>query len=378
MKPVHLTLAAIAVAALSGAGGYHLGKNRGEGRTTSATTWPRTVSENPDAATRRAPEPDLGKLRASLDAERNPLVRFKLALRNMESWVARDPKGAMDWLASQQASDRRNEVIQMALHQYSDIDPKGAAEWVMSNLTDVEQDNSLLMIAENWAEQNGKEAAAWFGTLPATGQRDAALETILFAWGSNEPKPALDFIQSSPALGELSPTLRRAALAGWAKSDPLGAVATSLALSQANDDPDQFANTVANWATADLETSSQWLLANLAPGAERSAAAQELATIYAQQSPAAGVAWLDKLSAGDERDAAASALVSSWSRISPAETAKWAMSQHTSTLTPEAMGIIARNYFMKYPTEFEAWQATLPPGVMKSQASQVGSVGSGE
>lgn len=266
----------------------------------------------------------------------------------------------------------------MALGQYSEFDAKGAADWAMKHLSGADLNNTLISIAENWAHENGGEAAGWFLGQPATAERDAAMESIFFNWASNEPAAALEFLKANPGISELAPTLRRAALAGWSKSDPLGAVSASLALSQANDDPDQFANTVANWATVDLEGSSKWLLTKLGPGNERSAAAQELATIFAQQSPDAGVAWLAKLDSGSERDAAASALVASWSRISPAEAARWAMTQASSTVTPESMGIIAENYFMKDPAGFEKWRASLPPGLMKNQASQVGAVGGNE
>src|SRR5690606_32039326 len=133
---------------------------------------------------------------------------------------------------------------------------------------------------------------------------------------------------------------RRAALAGWAKSDPAGAVASSLELSRANGDPDQFANTVANWATMDLQAASAWLVTSQPASPERAAAAQELATIFAQQSPDAGVAWLAKLDSGTERDNAAAALVTMWSRVSPAQAADWAMSQQQAELPDTALAEI--------------------------------------
>lgn len=381
MKPATQTIVTIAIAITFGAGGYFLGKSQTGGISRSDATSPgvpRKEIQRPIASRPELPNIDPGALKVTLDAEKNPLTRFKLALQNLEAWVDKNPQDALDWLATQQASDRRDEVIRMALNQYSDIDAKGAAEWALKNLSGADLNNTIISIAENWAMQNGGEAATWFMRQPETAERDAAMENIFFTWAANEPTGALDFLKANPDVSALAPVLRRAALAGWAKSDPLGAVAASLTLSQANGDPDQFANTVANWATIDLETSSQWLLTNLPAGVERSAAAQELATIFAQQSPDAGLVWLDQLAAGDERNVAASALVSSWSRISPAEAAKWAVTQHSSTLTPEALGIMADNYFMKNPVEFEAWRATLPPGVMRNQASKAGGVGADE
>ncbi|MES2660238.1 MAG: hypothetical protein V4689_16565 [Verrucomicrobiota bacterium] len=381
MKPVARIIFALTLAIGCGTGGYLLGKRQSSGTAGSdrgGSGIHRDAGHPPagDRADARAIDPKA--LRAALDAEKNPLTRFKLALQNLEAWVAKDPKDALDWLASQQASDRRDEVIGMALNQYSDIDAKGAADWAMKNLSGGDLNNTLIAIAENWAGENGSEAATWFLTLPATPERDAAMENILFNWASNEPAAALDFLKANPGIADLSPVLRRAALAGWAKSDPVGAVTASLTLSQANNDPDQFANTVANWATMDLESSSQWLLEKIPPGTERTAAAQELATIFAQQSPEAGVAWLEKLASGAEHDAAANALVSTWSRANPAEAAKWAVSQGAGTLTLDSMAMLSHNFFMKNPAAFEAWRATLPAGPMKDQASQIGVAGKDE
>ena len=321
------------------------------------------------------PVVDPGKLRVKLDAEKNPLARFKLALQQLEAWVAKDPRDALAWLASQPPSGRRDEVMRLALNQYSETDAKGAADWALHNLTGVDLNNSLIAIAENWAQENGGEAAAWFLALPATPERDAAIENLFFAWASNEPAAALAFLESNSGPADLAATLRRAALAGWAKSDPQAAVAASLALSRTNNNTSQFANTLANWATMDLDGSSQWLLANLPVGNERTEAAQELANIFAQQSPEAGIAWLDKLSAGAERDAAASSLVEGWSRNSPAETAKWAVSQSSSKLSAEAISEIAHNFLLKDATAFQAWTATLPDGPLKTQFTQAASPG---
>ncbi len=381
MKPGFQIIGALVIGAGCGIGGYLLGNGQARhavSADSAASKPPQRAGQMPVGTRGGLPAVDPKALRAQLDAEKNPLTRFKLALQNLEAWVAKDPEDALAWLASQQASDRRDDVIGMALNQYSDIDAKGAADWAMKNLSGNDLNNTIIAIAENWARENGGEAATWFLALPVTPERDAAMENVLFNWASNEPAAALDFLKTHPEIADLAPILRRAALAGWAKSDPLGAVGSSLALSKANNDPDQFANTVANWATVDLQGSSEWLLANNPPGVERTAAAQELATIFAQQSPDAGKDWLEKLAAGTERDAAANALVSTWSRVSPAEAANWAVSQTSSTVTPETAAIIAHNFLMKDPAGFQTWRAALPAGPIKDQANRTGAAGGGQ
>lgn len=322
------------------------------------------------------PPVDPAKLRARLDAEKSTLARFKMAEQQLEAWVAKDPRDALDWLASQPPSGRRDEVIRMALNQFAETDAKGAADWALHNLTGDDLNNMLIAIAEAWAQENGSEAAGWFLALPATSERDGAIENMFFAWASNEPAAALAFLESSTNTGDLTPTLRRAALAGWAKSDPQAAVAASLALSRTNNDTAQFANTLANWATMDLEGSSQWLLANVPAGNERTEAARELGIIFAQQSPDAGITWLDKLDTGAERDAAASSLVAGWARSSPEEAAKWAAAQRSSNLSKEAISEIAHNFLLKNETAFQAWRSSLPDGPLKDQFNQAAIPGS--
>ncbi len=163
------------------------------------------------------------------------------------------------------------------------------------------------------------------------------------------------------------------ALAGWAKSEPEAAVAASLALSQASGDPAQFANTLANWATMDLDASAKWLLTKVPAGNERNAAVQQLASIYASQSPEAGIAWIGNLK-GAERDAAASVLAASWSRRAPAQAAQWMASQQGADLAPQAITAVARNYLMKDINGFKAWLAALPDGPVKQHASEAGAV----
>jgi hypothetical protein len=374
MKPLALTAGAFTIAILCGGGGYLIGK-RESAQSAPSSAAETTVSRplNSSGVPKKSPAAsvDPKALIDALNQETNPLRRFNLALQNLETWVDKDPKGALDWLAAQPASERRNDVIRMALNQFAGIDAKAAADWAMQNQSGVDLNNSLIAIAEDWAGQNGRQAADWFLTLPATLERDAAVENIFFSWASNEPAAALEFLKAEPAIGELAPTLRRAALAGWVKSDPLAAVAASLSLSRANQDPGQFANTLANWATVDLEGSSQWLLSNLPAGRERLAATGELAVIYAQQSPEAGVAWLGKLEPGAERDAAASSLAAAWSRSGPLEAAKWAASQTSSELTADAVSEIGYNLLMKDPAAFESWKTALPAGPLKNNIDRL-------
>lgn len=357
----HTLIAAAAIAATSGGIGYQLGKHQAPANLVG------TSHETPSLRHTITPRLDPTKLRATLDAESRPLARFQLALRNLDAWIKHDPLDALNWLASQAPSARRDEVIRMALHQISETDARTAATWAETHLTGPELNNTLIAIAANWARQNGAEAASYFLKRPTTAERDAAAEQIFFSWATNEPAAAMEALKSESGWGELTPTLRRAALAAWAKSEPEAACAASLAISRSLQDPATFANTLANWATMDLDASSTWLLTNLPASPERSVAAAELAIIFAHQAPETGVEWLDKLTLGPERNAAASALASAWARSSAAEAAQWAASGTSPDLSDDALSQIAHHFLMKDPAAFAAWRAALPASHLKSQ-----------
>jgi hypothetical protein len=169
----------------------------------------------------------------------------------------------------------------------------------------------------------------------------------------------------------LSATLRYAAFAGWAKTDPQSAVAASLESSRIYQDPDQFANTLANWATADLAASSSWLLANVRDGEYRASAVRELATFFAHQSPDAGLAWIGKLNAGTERDMAVNQLASEWAAADPAAAAKWAGTQTAGKLTDGSVAEIIHIFAAKDEAGFDAWRMSLQDGPLKSAAAKL-------
>ncbi len=371
MKPISLIITAVVIALIAGTGGYFLGKQQ---IPTAALNITRTPGDS--TAISRRPSPtavDLVQLRARLDAEKNPLTRFNLALDHLEAWIEKNPVAALDWLLAQPPSGRRDDVIHEALNQFTQIDAKNAAEWAIHHLTGAELNNSLITIAQSWAAQNGSEAASWFLSQPPTQERDAATESLFFVWASNDPVAAIALLKSNPRLGDLSPILLRAALAGWAKIAPQEAATYSLTASSKSD-PTLFANTLANWATMDLDASSQWLIANVPDGAVRDTAARELAGIFANQSPESGVTWLGKLTAGASRDAAAAAFATAWSRRAPVQAAQWIASSPPTTFSPQAIASVARNFLIKDSTGFEAWRAALPPGPLKEQVAQVGAM----
>lgn len=362
---------AVLIAVGFGFGGYALGLRHAD-RNAPAVAGGVTAAEYKSLREARLEVFDPVAMKRELDAEKSQLGRFSLVQKNLERWVAKDPEGALDWLASQPSSYRKQELIRLALKQFSETDGSGAAQWALENLQGGELNNSLIAIANEWAQQNGREAAEWFLALPDTRERDAALENMMFVWATNEPKAALGFVGERGDLADFASTLRRASLAGWAKSDPEGAVAASLEISKQKNDPEQFANTIANWATIDLAKSSEWLIGNVEEGKGRMIAAAELGAIFAQQSPQDGVKFLEKLQAGEERNTAGNIFAAEWSASGAVDAAMWAAEQNVVEFDEEAASEIAMNYFVKDAVGFARWKESLPAGSLKDAADLVG------
>jgi hypothetical protein len=308
---------------------------------------------------------------AELEREANPLARYKLALEHMESWVKRDPRGALDWIKSQQASARRKEVMRLAIGQFAESDPKGAAEWVLANLSGVDLHNTLIQISAPWSRINGPEAVNWLSGIPASKQRDAALESALFGWGSVDPIAAVAYADEKNQDKKMASVLRRASYAGWAKSDPAAAVSASLESSRGHGDMTQFANTLANWATVDLAASSEWLLKNVSSPNERTEAVLELSTIFARQSPDAGLEWIGGLPDENERRLASNQFAMDWASIDASASAKWAAAQAPDLLSNETQMEILMGFLAEDSEAFQQWRNTLPEGPLKDQATKL-------
>jgi hypothetical protein len=137
-------------------------------------------------------------------------------------------------------------------------------------------------------------------------------------------------------------------------------------------DPGQFANTIANWATVDLASSSRWLLENVEAGKGRTVAAAELGVIFAQQSPVDGIGFLGKLAKGEERNAAGNVFAAEWAAFGAEGAAEWAAGQTLVELGEQAASEIAMNYFRKDPQGFERWKSSLPAGALKDAADLAG------
>jgi hypothetical protein len=120
----------------------------------------------------------------------------------------------------------------------------------------------------------------------------------------------------------------------------------------------------------DLGASSSWLLENVRDITERAPAVSELAAIFAHQSPEAGLEWVEKL-AGSEQATALNRLAAEWADSDPSSAARWLAKASPSELKAETITAILHGFLASDAGGFEQWLATLPPGPLKQQATQL-------
>jgi hypothetical protein len=133
----------------------------------------------------------------------------------------------------------------------------------------------------------------------------------------------------------------------------------------------QFANTLANWATVDLAASSEWLMKNVSSPNERTEAVLELSTIFARQSPDAGLEWIGGLPDENERRLASNQFAVDWASVDPAASANWASEQSPELLSDQAQMEILQSYLADDATAFDQWRKSLPEGALKQKAADL-------
>lgn len=369
MKPASALVAGLCLSIATGLLGFWLGRSFSSSPTSRTADQPslHTPGARPQPVKSSMTRLQAQELPAQLDRQTNPLQRFSLALENMEDWVASDPLGALSWLGRQPLTSRRNEVIRLAVLQWAESDPAAAAAWSSENLEGVELNNMLIRLAEQWVEVDPASAARWFSQIPAGPARLGPLEGMFFRWASSDPTAARGFINQELPNDANTPELLQAIHAGWAKTDPQGAVASSLIASQQIQKPELFANTLANWATIDVSASAAWLLQNVSPSPERTAAISELAGMFAHHDPSSGLTWLDQLTP-EERSTARNILAATWAETDAPAAARWLAAQPNLDLDPEATSTILIGFLSQNEEAFTSWLDSLPNGPLKQQA----------
>ena len=183
-----------------------------------------------------------------------------------------------------------------------------------------------------WAEQDPKGFLGSVNAITVPRLREGGVDAALRAWAEQSPKEALQWIKENPGTSSTAAGQQRyaAAIAGFAASDPAGAVAE---VSTLNDDNvrDRMFKEAATKALADSLadqggfSQAASFFSGLAPGQTRDDAYTELAQRWAESSPQEAANWVESM-AGDAslRSSVGMQVAKIWAENDPSSAATWA------------------------------------------------------
>jgi len=309
-------LAILIACAASAAGGFWYGQNGGAKSTTKSTAAkaPAAInvvhtllgdSQSIDAKTWQ----DLLKSKDKMNADALAAWAKNLTPEEMAT--------ALKGLKDQPANLRRNDLLGALYNTWADRDPQG----FLSGMGDI--------------------------NVPRL--REGGVDAALKAMAAKDPKAALQWIKDNPGTASASANQQRfaAAIAGYAATDPAGALVAINALSDTNPQDRQM-KSAATQALADTLTGQgQYsqaadLFNQLPAGQTRTDAYSQLAQKWAESSPQDAATWLTTLNGDPALKASASLQVAkTWAANDPAAAATWAAQtdlQNTDPNNPAANG----------------------------------------
>jgi len=205
------------------------------------------------------------------------------------------------------------------------------------------QRNDLMGALYNaWAQRDPQGFLTGLGDITVPRLREGGVDAALKAMAASDPKAALQWIKDNPGTASSSAAQQRfaAAIAGYATTDPAGALAAINALSDANPQDRQM-KTAATQALANtLTDQGQFsqaadLFNQLSPGQTRTDAYSQLAQQWAQSSPQDAANWINTLTGDPALKASASVQVAkAWAANDPAAAATWAAQQDSQNADP--------------------------------------------
>jgi hypothetical protein len=310
MKSSPIKLIAVLVAcAASGAGGYWYGQN-GSAKSASknsakapAARWSQSIF---------AP----GQSGATLSWQDLLKAKGKMNADTLAAWAKNlspeELAAALNGLKGQPANSQRNDLMGALYNAWAERDPQG----FLGGLGDI--------------------------TVPRL--REGGVDAALKAMAASDPKAALQWIKDNPGTASTSAEQQRfaAAIAGYAATDPAGALAAINALGTASPQDRQMVSAATQALATTLTDQGQYsqaadLFNQLPAGQTRTDAYSQLAQQWAESSPQDAANWISTLNGDPALKASASVQVAkAWAANDPAAAATWAAQQDLQNADPNS------------------------------------------
>ncbi|MDG2124444.1 MAG: hypothetical protein P8J87_12135 [Verrucomicrobiales bacterium] len=247
----------------------------------------KTVHRDPAAAEGVIDRIDDGDLRRGLIADLGRL-RITAGVQETARWI-----GGLSH-EDQQAAWRG------ASAEWARSSPQDAAVFALSGSVDEPVRQQLIDLAlPQWSRIDPAAAAEWAADLPGD-SADGALQSVVEEWSASDPVATIDFLANS-VQGEQLEGMTKSAVKNWSHADPSGAAAFIGGFEEGAMKDNIASEVTKTWMEKDSLAASEWV-ASLDSGSARDSAVVTLIHHIARDDVDAAVRWAETIGDRGKRD----------------------------------------------------------------------------
>ena len=245
---------------------------------------------------------------------------------------------------------------------------------------------AITQLLSNLDESNLDAALGVFKDIPIRPDNKHEYQMLLYSWARFDGEGAIKYASENlQARGISGGELRRAALPGWASTDPEAAAAwldkktlTDLAEegkkqedgAPVRPETDYAAALIKGWAEKDPYGAAKYLMERYEHGRSRENLAGHIASSLIKESTGAAVEWAESFDDLEFKEEAFEELAEDWSSIDPDATAEWLAKHINEPYSKEAVEDLARGWAVKDLDAAVAWFETLDDGLTRGTGIQ--------
>jgi hypothetical protein len=309
MNTLPKVLLAVAACAVSGATGFWYGKSNLAASTSGEAAGAKSASTSTRASSSNAAFASGGGVADPLNG-----ATGSQAAQILEKLAKTDPAALAAW-AKTLSPDKCASLLASLKGQ--------PANAMLSAVLDA--------VVTSWAAQDPKSVLGAPDAIGIPRVREDGVDAALKALAAQDPKAALDWIKQNPGTASAKALQTRydAAIAGYASTDPQGAFAAVMALSEGNPSDRQLKTSALQSLADSLAASGSFtdavtMFGQLPAGQSQNDAYARLAQRWAEASPTDASAWVATLTDPTARAQAGRSVVDAWAASDPASAAAWA------------------------------------------------------
>ncbi len=256
------------------------------------------------------------------------LTRSRMSEYSMllHAWAKEDPLSALDYAVE---NTRTSFARQAILASWATDNPEAAIQWAKSNHTGNGANLLLVGVIKGLVDSNPQKATEIMNSLDSRAAQSAALQSITPYLTRLSPEKAIAWIGTIEndklkisAVGRVAEQL--------ARKDPRATAAWASSLGSEDSRNNAIGEVADTWADQDVASAVAWT--ETLSGKDKTRAARELISEYANENPEQADTWLNTFSGTDGYDEVATRFIWSTANQSPElSLAKIATLQDTST-----------------------------------------------